>query len=35
MEDGKARLEKSDGKVILVPVKSLSEADQRFIGASE
>lgn len=33
IEDGKVKLEKTDGKIILVPIKSLSEADQRFIGA--
>ena len=34
MEEGKVKLERTDGKVILVPVESLSEADQRFIGAA-
>jgi hypothetical protein len=32
-EDGKVRLEKADGAVISVPIESLSEADQHFIGA--
>jgi hypothetical protein len=34
-EDGKAKLEKADGKVILVPTDSLSEADRRFIDAAK
>jgi S1-C subfamily serine protease len=32
VEDGKAKLEKSDGAVIKVPVSKLSDEDQRFIG---
>jgi hypothetical protein len=32
LEGGKVKLEKADGTVILVPLASLSEADQRFIG---
>ncbi len=32
LEDGKVRLERVDGKRILVPVSALSEADQRFLG---
>jgi hypothetical protein len=35
IEDDKAKLEKPDGKVIFVPLDSLSEADQRFIGVAE
>jgi hypothetical protein len=33
VEEGKVKLEKSGGKVVLVTMDSLSEADQRFIGA--
>ncbi len=32
MEGGKVTLEKADGTLIRVPISSLSEADQRFIG---
>ena len=32
VEGGKVTLEKADGTVIHVPISSLSEADQRFIG---
>ena len=32
LEEGKVTLEKPDGTVIRVPIASLSEADQRFIG---
>jgi hypothetical protein len=32
MEDGKAKLEKADGKIIRVTPESLSPADRRFIG---
>ncbi len=32
LEGGKAKLEKVDGTVVLVPLGALSEADQRFIG---
>lgn len=35
MENGKVKLEKADGNVVLVPLESLSEADQRFIGAAQ
>ena len=34
-EQGKVKLERTDGKVIFVPVESLSEADQRFLGAAK
>jgi hypothetical protein len=33
-ESGKVRLERRDGRVILIPVETLSEADQRFIGST-
>jgi hypothetical protein len=32
LERGKAKLEKADGTIIYVPISSLSEPDQRFIG---
>ena len=32
LESGKVRLQKTDGTVISVPISTLSEADQRFIG---
>ena len=32
LEDGKVRLERADGKIILTPLSALSEADQRFLG---
>ena len=32
LEAGKVTLEKADGTLIHVPLSSLSEADQRFIG---
>lgn len=32
VEDGKVKLEKPDGAVIRVPIKSLSEADRKFVG---
>jgi hypothetical protein len=32
LEAGKAKLEKADGTIVRVPIDSLSEADQRFIG---
>jgi hypothetical protein len=32
MEDGKVKLEKSDGSTVLVPPDSLSDTDRRFIG---
>jgi hypothetical protein len=32
LERGKAKLEKADGTIVFVPIGSLSEADQRFIG---
>ena len=32
LEAGKVTLEKADGTLIHVPLNSLSEADQRFIG---
>jgi S1-C subfamily serine protease len=35
IDNGKAKLQKTDGKLVLVPVESLSEADRRFIGAAE
>ncbi len=35
IENGKVKLQKTDGKLVLVPVQSLSEADRRFIGAAE
>jgi S1-C subfamily serine protease len=34
MADGKVKLEKADGTVILVSLATLSEADQRFIGVT-
>ncbi len=35
VEDGKAKLEKEDGRVILVPRDRLSEEEQRFIDAAQ
>ncbi|MGO9112464.1 MAG: trypsin-like peptidase domain-containing protein [Thermoguttaceae bacterium] len=32
IKDGKLSLERSDGKVIAIPVEKLSDADRRFIG---
>jgi hypothetical protein len=34
VEGGKVRLQRRDGRIVSVPLDSLSEADQRFIGAS-
>ena len=34
VENGKVKLEKEDGTVILVPLSRLSEADQRFIDTA-
>jgi hypothetical protein len=34
IESGKVRLERRDGRVILIPLETLSEADQRFIGST-
>ncbi len=35
LDRGKVKLEKADGTVIRVPIASLSEADQRFIGVTQ
>ncbi|MBU4272981.1 MAG: trypsin-like peptidase domain-containing protein [Planctomycetes bacterium] len=35
VEDGKVKLEKSDGSVLRVPLEKLSEADKRFLASTE
>ena len=35
VEDGKVKLEKSDGTVLRVPTEKLSEADKRFLASTE
>jgi hypothetical protein len=34
-EDGKVKLEKEDGKILRVPLTSLSDADQRYINSAQ
>jgi hypothetical protein len=34
-DKGVVKLEKTDGSVISVPITSLSEADQQFLGESK
>lgn len=35
VEDGKVKLEKSDGTILRVPTKKLSETDKRFLASTE